>query len=53
MEGLFLITTLMLFLIIGAPIAVSLGLSSVLTLLLFSDQSLISLSQRFFHTMEI
>ena len=53
MEGLFLISALMLFLIVGVPIAISLGLSSVLTLLLFSDQSLISLSQRFFHTMEI
>ncbi len=53
MEELFLITTLMLFLVSGIPIAIALGLSSVLTLLMFSDQSLISLAQRFFHSMEI
>ena len=36
------------FLLMGVPIAVSLGLSSMLFLLLFSDTSLASIAQSFF-----
>ena len=53
MTELFLITSLFVFLILGVPIAISLGLSSSLTLLLFGNQSLIAVVQRFFHTMEV
>ena len=49
----FLIGTLLLFLAMRMPVAVSLGLSSVLTLLLFGDQTLLSLAQRFSHAMEV
>ena len=38
---------------IGVPIAVSLGVASVSTLLIFSNQSLLSLVQKFFHTMQV
>ena len=40
-------------LFLGVPIAVSLGLASVLTMVLFADQSLMSLAQKFFHTMQV
>ena len=53
MTGLFLVIALFICLLLGVPIAVSLGFSSILTLLLFSDQSLLSLAQRFFHTMQV
>ena len=53
MTGLFLVAVLFACLLLGVPIAVSLGFSSIVTLLLFSDQSLLSLSQRFFHTMQV
>ena len=49
----FLIGTLLLFLALRLPVAISLGLSSVLTLSLFGDQSLLSLAQRFSHAMEV
>jgi C4-dicarboxylate transporter DctM subunit len=49
----FLLGSLLLCLAIRVPVAISLGLSSVLTLLLFGDQSLLSLAQRFFHAMEV
>jgi C4-dicarboxylate transporter DctM subunit len=49
----FLIGTLLLFLALRVPVAVSLGLSSILTLLLFGDQTLLSLAQRFSHAMEV
>ena len=39
------------FLLMGVPIAVSLGLSSMLFLLLFSDTSLASIAQSFFQAM--
>jgi C4-dicarboxylate transporter DctM subunit len=48
----FLFATLFVFLFMGMPIAISLGLSSVLTILLFSTDSLASLSLKFFQTME-
>lgn len=49
----FLLGTLLLCLAIRVPVAIALGLSSVLTLVVFGDQSLLSLSQRFFHAMEV
>ena len=48
-----LVGTLLLCLAIRIPVAISLGLSSVLTLMLFGNQSLLSLAQRFFHAMEV
>lgn len=48
----FLFVTLFVFLFMGMPIAISLGLSSVLTLLLFAPDSLASLALKFFETMQ-
>ena len=53
MTALFLLSALFLLLFIGVPVAVSLGLASVLTMLIFGDQSLLSSSQKFFHTMQV
>ncbi len=44
----FLFVTLFVFMILGMPIAMALGLSSVLTILLFANDSLASLSLKFF-----
>lgn len=49
----FLLGSLLLCLAIRVPVAIALGLSSVLTLSFFGDQSLLSLAQRFFHAMEV
>lgn len=49
----FLLGSLLLCLAIRVPVAIALGLSSVLTLSLFGNQSLLSLAQRFFHAMEV
>jgi C4-dicarboxylate transporter DctM subunit len=51
--GAFLLTALFVLLLIGVPVAISLGLASVLTMLLFGDQTLLSSSQKFFHTMQV
>ena len=48
----FLFVTLMTFFAIGLPIAMSLGLASILTVLLFENDSLASLALKFFQTME-
>jgi C4-dicarboxylate transporter DctM subunit len=48
----FLVVVLLLLLIAGVPIAISLGLASVATILLFADQSLVSLAQRFFSALQ-
>ena len=48
----FLIASLFAFLMIGMPIAIALGLSSVLTILLFTPSSLASIALKFFATME-
>ncbi len=48
----FLFLALFVFLIIGMPIAMALGLSSLLTILLFAHDSLASLVLKFFQTME-
>ena len=53
MTALFLVVVLFACLLIGVPIAVSLGVASVSTLLIFSNQSLLSLVQKFFHTMQV
>jgi C4-dicarboxylate transporter DctM subunit len=49
----FLLSALVLLLALRVPVAVALGLSSVLTLSLFGDQSLLALAQQFFHAMEV
>jgi C4-dicarboxylate transporter, DctM subunit len=49
----FLIGSLLLFLALRMPVAIALGLSSVSTLLLFGNQTLLSLAQTFFHAMEV
>ena len=53
MTALFLLVALFALLLIRVPVAISLGLASVTTMLLFGDQSLLSLSQKFFHTMQV
>lgn len=53
MTAVFLLGALFFLLIIGVPVAVSLGLASILTMLLFGDQSLLSNAQKFFHTMQV
>jgi C4-dicarboxylate transporter DctM subunit len=52
-SALFLVILLFSCLLIGVPIAVSLGFASMLTLLIFADQSSLSLAQKFFHTMQV
>jgi len=52
MTTFFLFGLLFLFLIIGVPVAIALGLSSVLTILFFSNDSLASLSLKLFQSME-
>ena len=47
----FLFIGLFVLILIGAPIAVALGLSSVLTILLFSNDDVASLAGKFFDTM--
>jgi C4-dicarboxylate transporter DctM subunit len=49
----FLFISLFGLMFIGVPIAVALGLSSVLTLLFFAQDSLASLALKFFQTMEL
>lgn len=49
----FLIGSLLVFLALRVPVAISLGLASVLTLALFGDQTLLSLAQRFNHATEV
>jgi C4-dicarboxylate transporter DctM subunit len=51
--GLFLLGVLFTLLLIGVPVAVSMGLASILTMIFFGDQSLLSSAQKFFHTMHV
>jgi C4-dicarboxylate transporter DctM subunit len=51
--ALVLIAILFACLLMGVPIAVSLGFSSIVTLMIFSDQSMLSLAQKFFHAMHV
>ena len=53
MTGLFLLGTLFALLLIGVPVAISMGLASILTMIFFGDQSLLSSAQKFFHTMQV
>jgi len=53
LSALFLVSVLFACLLIGAPIAVSLGFASALTLMIFADQTSLSLAQKFFHTMHV
>ncbi len=53
MTAAFLLIALFVFLFVGVPVAISLGLASVLTMLFFGDQSLLSSSQKFFHAMQV
>ncbi len=48
----FLLVALFVFLILGMPIAIALGLSSVLSIILFASDSMASLSLKFFETSE-
>ena len=52
MKTVFLFATMLSFLGLGLPIAMALGLSSVLTILLFEHDSLASLALAFFQTMD-
>jgi len=49
----FLIGALFVLLLLRVPIAIALGLSSVVTLLIFSEQTLVSLAQRFFSALQL
>lgn len=53
MTTLFLFVALFVFMALGIPISMSLGLSSLLTILLFAQDSLASLALKFFSTMEL
>ena len=53
MSALFLLAVLLVCLLAGVPIAISLGLASIGTILLFSDQTLVVLAQRFFSAMQV
>jgi C4-dicarboxylate transporter DctM subunit len=46
-----LFVLLFVFMLMGIPIAIALGLTSVITILLFADDSLASLADQVFHTM--
>lgn len=48
-----LLLALFVFLFLGIPVAISLGLASTLMMLIFGDQSLLSMAQKFFHTMQV
>jgi len=53
MSGLFVLLVLAGCLVAGVPIAIALGLASLSTLLLFSDQSLVLIAQQFFTSLQI
>ncbi len=53
MTAWFLLGALFALLLIRVPIAVALGLASVVTLLTFAEQSLVSLAQRFFSALQV
>ncbi len=52
MSVVFLFALVIGFMLIGAPIAVSLGLSSILFMMLFSDTSLATIAQQLFNALE-
>lgn len=53
MTATLLLVALFALLLLRVPIAVALGLSSIVTLLLFAEQSLVSLAQRFFSALQL
>ncbi len=53
MSGIFLLAVLLVCLALGIPVAIALGTAGSLTILFFSDQTLLSIAQRFFHTMMV
>jgi len=53
MTAAFLVAALFVLLFLRVPIAISLGLSAVLTMLLFAEQSLVALAQRFFSALQV
>ena len=53
MTALFLLGALFVLLLLRVPIAMALGLASILTVLLFADESLVALAQRFFSALQV
>jgi C4-dicarboxylate transporter, DctM subunit len=53
MTAAFLVLALFILLFLRVPIAIALGLSSILTMLLFAEQSLVALAQRFFSALQV
>jgi C4-dicarboxylate transporter, DctM subunit len=53
MTASFLLGALVLLLLLRVPIAMALGLASILTLLSFADESLVALAQRFFSALQV
>jgi C4-dicarboxylate transporter DctM subunit len=53
MTAAFLAVALFVLLFLRVPIAISLGLSAILTMLLFAEQSLVALAQRFFSALQV
>ncbi len=53
MSGIFLTGSLLLLLALGVPVAFALGTASLMTLLFFTDQSLLTAAQKFLHTAAI
>lgn len=49
----FLILALFLLLFLGVPVAIAMGLASSATMLLFGTQTMLSMTQKFFHTMQV
>jgi C4-dicarboxylate transporter DctM subunit len=49
----FLVLALFALLFLRVPIAIALGLSAILTMLLFAEQSLVALAQRFFSALQV
>jgi len=49
----FLLLALLALLFLRVPIAISLGLSAILTMMLFAEQSLVALAQRFFSALQV
>ena len=53
MTAVFLLIVLFVCLLLGVPVAIALGVASISTILLFADQSLVVLAQRFFAAMQV
>lgn len=53
MTAAFLVAALFVLLLLRVPIAISLGLSAIVTMLLFGEQSLVALAQRFFSALQV